>query len=109
MHERTRQCRLEEAFRQELFRLINQYLSSPEDRTLGAIVRTLVNFRQVWAAVEELCQRTCVAVLPGASVGQWNDSCVSDRNTTGRTGRLVSTNLFNQRLKPTAVMRLEAR
>ena len=93
MRERTRQCRLEEAFRQELFRLINQYLSSPEDATLGKIVRTLVNYQHVWAAVEELCQRTGMAVLPGASAGQWNDSCVSTRNTTGRTGRLLSRNL----------------
>ena len=92
MRERTRQCRLEEAFRQELFRLLNQYLGSPEDATLGKIVRTLVNYQHVWAAVK-LCQRTCVAVAPGASAGQWNDSCVSNRNTTGRTGRLVSTNL----------------
>src|ERR1039458_166508 len=46
------QCRLEEAFRQELFRLINQYLSVPEDATLGAIVRTLVNFQQVSAVIE---------------------------------------------------------
>ena len=93
MRERTRQCRLEEAFRQELFRLIYQYLSSPEEATLGKIVRTLVNCEHVWAAVEELCQRTCAAVLPGASAGQWNDSCVSNQNTTGRTGRSVSKNL----------------
>jgi len=46
------QCRLEEAFRQELFRLINQYLSFPEDATLGAIGRTLVNFQQVSAVLE---------------------------------------------------------
>ena len=52
MRNRTGQCRLEEAFRQELFRLINQYLSFPEDATLGAIVRTLVNFRQVSAVLE---------------------------------------------------------
>jgi hypothetical protein len=94
MRERTRQCRLEEAFRQELFRLINQYVRSPEDATLGKIARTLVNFQQVRAAVGELCQRTCVAVLPEASAGPLNDSCVSHRNTTGRSGRLVSTKLL---------------
>ena len=94
MRERTRQCRLEEAFRQELFRLINHYVRSPDDATLGKIVRTLVNFQQIRAAAEELCQRTCVAVLPGASVGQSNDSCVSSRNTTGPTHRLVSGNLL---------------
>ena len=93
MRERTRQCGLEEAFRQELFRLINQYLSSPEDATLGKIVRMLVNYQHVWAAVAEPCERTCVAVLHPASAGQWNDSCVSNRNTTGRTGRWVSRNL----------------
>jgi hypothetical protein len=93
MRWRTRQCRLEEAFRQEMFRLINQYLSSPGDVTLGRIVRLLVNFQQVRAAVQGLCQRTCMAVSPGTSAGQLNDSCVSNRNTTGRTVRLVSTNL----------------
>ena len=93
MREWTRQCRLEEAFRQELFRLLNQYLSSPDDATLGTIVRTLVNYQHVWAAVEEVCQRTCVTVVPGASIGQWNDSGVSNRKTTARAGRLVSRNL----------------
>jgi hypothetical protein len=92
MRERSRLCRLEEAFRQELFRLLNQYLSGPEDATLGKIARTLVEFQQVRAAVEKLCNRTCLA-LPGTSVGQLNDSCVSNRNTTGRTRGLVSTNL----------------
>ena len=67
MRDRTGQCRLEEAFRQELFRLINQYLSFPEDATLGAIVRTLLNFQQVSALLEaydsalvivdELCEK----------------------------------------------------
>jgi hypothetical protein len=52
MRNRTGHCRLEEAFRQQLFRLINQYLSFPEDATLGAIVRTLVNFQQVTAVLE---------------------------------------------------------
>ena len=52
MRNLTGQCHLEEAFRQELFRLINQYLSFPEDATLGAIVRTLVNFQQVSAVID---------------------------------------------------------
>jgi hypothetical protein len=52
MRNRTGQCRLEEAFRQELFRLINRYLSFPEDATLGAILRTLVYFQQASAIVE---------------------------------------------------------
>jgi hypothetical protein len=75
MHKRTRQCRLEAAFRQELLRLIDQYLSSPQDATLGKIVRTLVNFQQVRATVEELCQRTCVAVLPGNRLGIERQLC----------------------------------
>src|ERR1039457_5275945 len=75
MRERTRQCRLEEAFRQELFRLINHYVNSPEDATLGKIVATLVNFQQIRAAAEELCQRTCVAVLSGASVTASHTPC----------------------------------
>ena len=61
------QFRLEEAFRQELFRLINQYLSFPEDATLGAIARTLVNFQQV-SAVLEAYESTLVMV--GKSCGQ---------------------------------------
>jgi hypothetical protein len=52
MPNRTGQCRLEEAFRHELFRLINQYLSFPDDAPLGATVRTLVNFQQVSALLE---------------------------------------------------------
>ncbi len=43
MRDRTGPCRLEEAFRQELFRLINKYLSFPEDATPGAILRTLAS------------------------------------------------------------------
>jgi hypothetical protein len=61
MRDRTGQCRLEEAFRQELFRLINQYLSFPEDATLGAIGRTLANFQQV-SALLEAYDRTLVIV-----------------------------------------------
>ena len=68
MRDRTgEQCRLEEAFCQELFRLINQYLSFPEDATLGAIGRTLVNFQQV-SAVLEAYDSTLVIV--GESCGK---------------------------------------
>jgi hypothetical protein len=67
MRDRTGQCRLEEAFRQELFRLINQYLSLPEDATLGAIARTLANFQQVTALLEAY-DRTLVMV--GESCGK---------------------------------------
>ena len=70
MRNLTGQCHLEEAFRQELFRLINQYLSAPEDATLGKIVRKLVNFQQVSAAVENLCQNACMAFLPRTSSRQ---------------------------------------
>jgi len=80
-------------FAKSCFDLSTSISASPEDATLGKIVGTLVNYQQVWAAVEELCQRTCVAVVPGASIGQWNDSCVSNRKTTARRGRLVSRNL----------------
>jgi hypothetical protein len=58
MRERISQCRLKEAFRKELFRLINQYISSPEDATFGKVVRTLVIFQQVSAALEDLRQHT---------------------------------------------------
>ena len=64
------QCRLREAFRKELFRLIDQYLSSPEDATLGKTVRTLVTFQQVSEAVDDLCQHACVACLPRTSSRQ---------------------------------------
>jgi hypothetical protein len=60
MRKRTEQCRLEEAFRQELFRLINQYLSFPEDATLGAIVRTLVSFQQVSSLLEAYDSRLVI-------------------------------------------------
>jgi hypothetical protein len=52
MRKCARQRRLEEEFREELFGLINQYLGLPGDATLGAIVRTLVNFQQASAVIE---------------------------------------------------------
>src|ERR1039458_7437923 len=52
MREWTPQSHLEEAFRKVLFRLVNQYLSFPEDATHGKIVRTLVAFQQARAALE---------------------------------------------------------
>ena len=67
MRNRSGECRLEEAFRQELFRLINQYLSFPEDATLGAIGRTLVNFQQV-SAILKAYDSTLVIV--GESCGK---------------------------------------
>jgi len=65
MGERIPQSRLKEGFRKELFRLINQYLSSPEDATLGKIVRTLVNFQEVSAAVGgPMPARLCGSLAP---------------------------------------------
>ena len=52
MRERTPRSHLEEAFRQELFRLFNQYLSCPEHATLGKINYTLVTYQQARAALE---------------------------------------------------------
>ena len=60
MPKRTGQCRLEEAFRQELFRLINQYLSFPDDATWGAIARTLINFQQASALLEAYDSRLII-------------------------------------------------
>src|ERR1035437_6897038 len=62
------QCRLEEAFRQELFRLINQYLSVPEGATLGTTLRILVTFQQV-SAVIEAYDSTLVMVADGRLLG----------------------------------------
>src|ERR1035437_733620 len=59
MREWTPQSHLEEAFRKVLFRLVNQYLSFPEDVTHGKIVRTLVAFQQARAALED-CAGTLV-------------------------------------------------
>jgi hypothetical protein len=59
MQNRAGQCRLEAAFRQELFRLIDRYLSFPEDATLGAIARTLASFQQVSALIRGLRQHAC--------------------------------------------------
>ena len=78
MRNRTGPCRLEEAFRQELFRLIKQYLSFPEDATLGAIGRTLVNFQQV-SALLEAYESTLVIV--DESCGQ--QPCTRRRDEVG--------------------------
>jgi|ERR1700691_5639758 hypothetical protein len=59
MRQWTPQSHLQEAFRKELFRLINQYLSFPDDATHGKIVRTLVTFQQAGAALEG-CASTLV-------------------------------------------------
>src|ERR1700733_11904775 len=76
------QFRLEEAFRQELFRLINQYLSFPEDATLGTIGRTLVNFQQV-SAVLEAYDSTLVIV--GESCGK--QPCTRPRAKPGHAAK----------------------
>jgi hypothetical protein len=59
MREWTPQSHLQEAFRKELFRLINQYLSFPDDATHGRIVPTLATFQQARAALEG-CASTLV-------------------------------------------------
>jgi len=59
MREWTPQSHLQEAFRKELFRPINQYLSFPDDATHGKIVRTLVTFQQARAALGD-CASTLV-------------------------------------------------
>lgn len=41
MPEWTPQIHLQEAFRKQLFQLVDQYLSFPDDATHGKIVRTL--------------------------------------------------------------------
>jgi hypothetical protein len=58
MPEWTPQRHLQEAFRKELFRLINQYLSFPDDATHGKFMRTLVMYQQAWTALE-----TCASTL----------------------------------------------
>jgi len=58
MRERTAKSHLEEAFHKEVFRLIDQYLSFPENATLGKIVCTLVTFKQARAALEGLSRHT---------------------------------------------------
>ena len=80
MRERTPRSHLEEAFRQELLRLINQYLSFPEHATLGKIAHTLVTYQQARAALEahsstllmgtrsvEICGRRGRGTKPGQS------------------------------------------
>ncbi len=52
MREWTPQSHLQEAFGQELFRLIDQYLSFPDDATLGKFVHTLVVYQQTKATLE---------------------------------------------------------
>jgi len=52
MREWTPLTHLQEAFRKQLFQLIDQYLSFPDDATHGRIVRTLVVYQQARTALE---------------------------------------------------------
>jgi hypothetical protein len=52
MREWTPLTHLQEAFRKQLFRPIDQYLSFPDDATHGKIVRTLVMYQQARATLE---------------------------------------------------------
>ena len=52
MREWTPRAHLEEAFRQELFGLIDQYISFPDHATLGKISRTLATLQQVVMSLE---------------------------------------------------------
>ena len=52
MREWTPRAHLEEAFRQELFGLVDQYISFPDHATLGKINRTLATFQQVVMSLE---------------------------------------------------------
>ena len=80
MRECTPQSHLEEAFRQELSCLINQYLSFPVDATLGKIVRTLVSFQQARASLEgsavtlvlrtKQCERVAIPTPEGHNQGR---------------------------------------
>ncbi len=65
MREWTAKSHLEEAFRKELLRLIDEYLSFPDDATLGKIVCTLVTLEQARAALED-CPGTLVMRISNA-------------------------------------------
>jgi hypothetical protein len=72
MREWTPRAHLEEAFRQELFALVDQYISFPDHATLGKINRTLATFQQVVMSLESsfgtLVERTNI-VERGARPG----------------------------------------
>jgi hypothetical protein len=52
MPEWTPLTHLQEAFRKQLFRLIDQYLSFPDEATHGRIIRTLVMYQQARMVLE---------------------------------------------------------
>jgi hypothetical protein len=56
MKELSLRQHVELAFRRKLFKLVDRYLSFPEDATLGEIIRTLVNFSDIVSALDRsLC------------------------------------------------------
>jgi hypothetical protein len=113
MREWTPQSHLQEAFRQELFRLINQYLSFPDDATHGKIVRTLVTFQQAREALEgcagTLVMRTSgVDMAEGQSQGRRQKVKFKTRATLKENGipPITDTNLTKN--KPACASRLQS-
>jgi len=75
MPEWTPLTHLQEAFRKQLFRLIDQYLSFPDEATHGRIIRTLVMYQQARMVLESeantlLMQRGRVSMAEKAKPGQ---------------------------------------
>jgi hypothetical protein len=76
MPEWTPLTHLQEAFRKQLFRLIDQYLSFPDEATHGRIIRTLVMYQQARMVLESeanntlLMQRGRVSMAEEAKPGQ---------------------------------------
>jgi hypothetical protein len=76
MPEWTPLTHLQEAFRKQLFRLIDQYLSFPDEATHGRIIRTLVMYQQARMVLESeanntlLMQRGRVSMAAEAKPGQ---------------------------------------
>lgn len=90
MREWTPRAHLEEAFRQELFALVDQYISFPDHATLGKINRTLATFQQVVMSLESsfgtLVERTNI-VERGARPGRAAKS--KSKNCAARLGNGV--------------------
>jgi len=111
MREWTPQSHLQEAFRQELFRLINQYLSFPDDATHGKIVRTLVAFQQAREALAgcagTLVMRTSgVDMAEGQSQGRRQKAKLKTRATLKENGIAPMTDTNLTKNKPACASRL---
>jgi hypothetical protein len=84
MREWTPRAHLEEAFRQELFGLIDQYIRFPDDATLGKINRTLATFQQVVMSLESsfgtLVERPNIVerrARPGSAAKSKSSNCAA--------------------------------